>query len=499
MAQAAISRELLQRYEELHISSICTAVGFVDDAQNHCAHFVNHVLGYDAPFNCGQLFGKPGAAANIRVHETFAACPRVGRFDDHPVGTSFLAFVTQSTAVDLASHTMENIPKKHIGIFCEGEIWHYSNAKRKVVREAPQQFATHFSGNGFVLFFGTFPKEVRALMVPTVATNRLNATGRELRLGQSDDVDVAVWQQFLIVRQLLSGGNIRQLLDGNFGPKTEEATGAFQVSAGLTETGIVNEATARAAVARGFIPRISAPRRKAVTHVTSAMTVAAVDALDRLRLRSVFYTEEVLAVEGAHIIARLEPHKHTEGTQLRFWHQGITLYPFQEDGDTQIAVSEDRNDCAIDAMAKTIVVASEPPIDANFEHLVTELATRLREALEDLAAKGKPFKFVEGFRTADRQQWLYGSGRPNASPYGRTGPIITYKDGVNALSNHQGNGTPGTGRAADCYPVRNGSVYIPAASDPVWETYAGAVNAQGLDAGYYWTSFKDAPHCELRG
>ncbi|HKO49292.1 MAG TPA: hypothetical protein VJV79_16275, partial [Polyangiaceae bacterium] len=61
MAPAAISRELLGTYEGLHISGICNAVRFVDDAQNHCAHFVNHVLGIDARLTCGQLLGRPGA------------------------------------------------------------------------------------------------------------------------------------------------------------------------------------------------------------------------------------------------------------------------------------------------------------------------------------------------------------------------------------------------------------------------------------------------------
>ena len=55
--------------------------------------------------------------------------------------------------------------------------------------------------------------------------------------------------------------------------------------------------------------------------------------------------------------------------------------------------------------------------------------------------------------------------------------------------------TPGTGRAADCYPVRNGTVYIPSASAPIWKTYADVVREHGLVAGYYWP-MKDSPHCE---
>jgi hypothetical protein len=148
----------------------------------------------------------------------------------------------------------------------------------------------------------------------------------------------------------------------------------------------------------------------------------------------------------------------------------------------------------INARLKTLVIAAEPPIDANPDHLDADFRADLVAALADLEAASDPFKLVEGFRTVERQQWLYGSGRPNA-PYGRPGPILTNADGVNKKSLHQGDGTPGTGRAADCYPVSNGTVYIPSASAPIWKTYADVVREHGLVAGYYWP-MKDSPHCE---
>ncbi len=149
----------------------------------------------------------------------------------------------------------------------------------------------------------------------------------------------------------------------------------------------------------------------------------------------------------------------------------------------------------IDARLKTLAIAAEPPIDANPANLASEFRSSLQSALDALSTAGTAFKLVEGFRTTDRQQWLYGSGRPNAVPYGRPGPIVTNADGVNSKSNHQGDGTAGSGRAADCYPLKNGHVYIPPSSDPVWTTYATAVKKQGLVAGHDWT-MKDSPHCE---
>ena len=150
----------------------------------------------------------------------------------------------------------------------------------------------------------------------------------------------------------------------------------------------------------------------------------------------------------------------------------------------------------IDARAKTLVVGAEPPIDRESGHLVPEFWSRLQRVLGQLEANGTPFRFHEGFRTVERQQWRYGSGRPGAA-FGRPGPIVTNADGVAVRSNHQGAGTPGSGRAADCYPLRDGRVFIPRASDPLWTAYADVVRANGLSAGLHWSRFKDAPHCEL--
>jgi hypothetical protein len=153
---------------------------------------------------------------------------------------------------------------------------------------------------------------------------------------------------------------------------------------------------------------------------------------------------------------------------------------------------------AIDVAFKG-VMAAEPPIDRSPDHLDSTFRTKLDAALADLASQGSPFKFVEGFRTVERQQWLFGSGRPTAVPFGRDGGIVTHKDGVQKLSNHQGNGTVGSGKAADCYPLRpDGRVHIPPSSDPVWQRYADAVIRQGLTAGLNFPTLRDSPHCELR-
>jgi hypothetical protein len=92
---------------------------------------------------------------------------------------------------------------------------------------------------------------------------------------------------------------------------------------------------------------------------------------------------------------------------------------------------------------------------------------------------------------------LFGSGRPTVVPFGREGGIVTQRDGVTKLSNHQGTGVAGTGKAADCYPLKDGRVHIPPASDPVWRSYADTALKHGLAAGLDFPTLKDSPHCEL--
>jgi hypothetical protein len=148
--------------------------------------------------------------------------------------------------------------------------------------------------------------------------------------------------------------------------------------------------------------------------------------------------------------------------------------------------------------AAPLAIVTEPPIDRDPAKLDPDFRARLMKTLDLLKAERLPFKFHEGFRTVQRQQWLFGQGRPAAKPFGRTGNIVTQKDGVKNLSNHQGNGTPGSGCAADCYPLdANGKVTLNA-PDKVWKRYAEVAEAQGLTAGFRWSKPHDPPHIELR-
>ena len=149
----------LKQYLGSHIKKICSN-GYHNIHDNHCAHFVSHVLGFRFGFKCRNMTGKGdmASAASIRVHEVFSKCPQVGEWVSKPVNMKFcLAFMTIKANVNLKNKIMINHPKKHIGIFHNGKIYHYSNSRNKVVEQTPEAFGKHYSGNDITVYYGSMP------------------------------------------------------------------------------------------------------------------------------------------------------------------------------------------------------------------------------------------------------------------------------------------------------------------------------------------------------
>lgn len=153
----SITRERLLTMEGKTISEFCPN-GFTGASTNHCAHFVSHVLDFSFGYTCDQETGVGESGANIRVHQVFARCPEVGKWAQLGSRTTCLVFIIQAGNVNLRQKQMSNVPKKHVGIYVNGTIWHYSNKRDKVVSQTPAEFRQHYSGEGFALFFGTFPQ-----------------------------------------------------------------------------------------------------------------------------------------------------------------------------------------------------------------------------------------------------------------------------------------------------------------------------------------------------
>lgn len=153
-----------------NIAHICDN-RFHIQSDNHCAHFVCHAMGFDFSFNCRDYKGGSKPGANIRVHEVFANCSRVGKWSDANTGVSQLIFVTRKDVVNLATKTMQNIPQKHIGIFQDNRVYHYSNTAKKVVKQTVRDFLSVFQqlyDGDQGLFFGEFERTSLSLRLRSV-------------------------------------------------------------------------------------------------------------------------------------------------------------------------------------------------------------------------------------------------------------------------------------------------------------------------------------------
>lgn len=139
---------------------------------NHCAHFVSHMTGLEFSFHCREFKGGNKQGGNIRVHEIFARCPKVGRFEDRPSDRPVLVFVTRKDIVHLDDRRMGNIPQKHIGIFMDGFVYHYSNSDNHAVKWTKDRFIDVFqqvySGDQG-LFYGIIPNSDLCLSVDPTA------------------------------------------------------------------------------------------------------------------------------------------------------------------------------------------------------------------------------------------------------------------------------------------------------------------------------------------
>ena len=155
ISHGILTQQRLDGYLGKTIGELCQN-GYTNNADNHCAHFVAHVLGYKFGVTCHMMGSGRGTAANLRVQEIFPRCPTVGVWSLRPASLiACLAFITKASNVNLSTKVMANVPRKHIGIYTGGFIYHYSNRLDKVVKQTSAQFALHYPAPDNAMFFGS--------------------------------------------------------------------------------------------------------------------------------------------------------------------------------------------------------------------------------------------------------------------------------------------------------------------------------------------------------
>lgn len=157
-----ISVPQLDSWLNKQISEICLN-GYAKASDNHCAHFVSHVLSLNFGYTCQRHTGQQHPGANLRVHELFASCPSVQEINSSDVSCKGLVFVSASGnfVTRGGKTTLNNIPKKHIGLLLSGLVWHYSNQQQMVVKQPISQFLLHYPGQQNALWLGSLPAAAR--------------------------------------------------------------------------------------------------------------------------------------------------------------------------------------------------------------------------------------------------------------------------------------------------------------------------------------------------
>ncbi|WP_370053689.1 hypothetical protein [Neptunomonas sp.] len=152
-----------------HISTLCPHSIAKEDSENHCAHFVSHIMGY----NVGVASCKNKTWADKKMASTEGATIRVddlfnsslaglkGDWDSKPKSlTECLIYVTQESNItrNATSLRMGDGRKKHVGIYTNGRVYHYGNTNNEITCDLPDKFISKFTrvyggGNKKVFFF----------------------------------------------------------------------------------------------------------------------------------------------------------------------------------------------------------------------------------------------------------------------------------------------------------------------------------------------------------
>ena len=160
-----------KRMPEICVRSISTKKDARGNPENQCAHFVSHVMGFDGEITCRNSSDADkkvaGMGAILRVNQLFKRCPEVGYWEKRSLGlSSLLIFVTRSSNMghDCVRLDMGEHPRKHVGIFVDGKVWHHGANKVEADTESSfiAKFKFHYGrelvgGDTVNFYYGKFP------------------------------------------------------------------------------------------------------------------------------------------------------------------------------------------------------------------------------------------------------------------------------------------------------------------------------------------------------
>lgn len=151
----------LDAYLGQSVTDFCGKYGEVGDSMNHCAHFVAHVLSLRVvgAALCSNVGGSNYPASQrgqgfcIRVNEIFNICSNPARVKlaSQPTTKCFIVATTEGNIIRESPIAIGDHPKKHIGIFMDGNVYNFSNTKDAVVKVSLGHFKNHYGAKTILL------------------------------------------------------------------------------------------------------------------------------------------------------------------------------------------------------------------------------------------------------------------------------------------------------------------------------------------------------------
>ena len=133
------------------------------DSDNHCAHFVSHVLGFRFGELCLAEKWHGDLGRTMRVNELFMWCPDRGAWSSKPADLDpCLVFATVAANVTTPKKgppTFGDMSRKHVGIWTKGFGYNYHNGSHGTegVDKDGVSFFENLYGKGTLVFYGSFP------------------------------------------------------------------------------------------------------------------------------------------------------------------------------------------------------------------------------------------------------------------------------------------------------------------------------------------------------
>ena len=151
----------LETYLEQSVKDFCGKYGDVDDSENHCAHFVSHVLQLRIPgaalcsnvAGSGYSYEERRQGFCIRVNQVFNSCKNRAYWNDKslPSQVCFIVATIEANVESKDPLTIGTMKQKHIGFYSGGWVYNYGNKNDKVRKTSLANFKLHYGEKTILL------------------------------------------------------------------------------------------------------------------------------------------------------------------------------------------------------------------------------------------------------------------------------------------------------------------------------------------------------------